>query len=57
MKSERKERKRSTLRALDEHELRAAVGGTRQQLVAAYFRTSNDAVAAFIEGFLDKAPL
>ena len=52
--------RQQTLQALDEAALAAVCGGmsrTRQALVAAYFRMDNDAIAAFIEGFLDTAPV
>jgi hypothetical protein len=48
------------LQALDEAALNAVCGGvsrTRMDLEAAYLRMNNDAVAAFIEGFLSTAPV
>jgi len=54
------EEEKKTLQALDEAALAAVCGGmsrTRQALEAAYLRMDNDAIAAFIEGFLSTAPV
>jgi len=56
----RKNEKKKTLRVpLGDEQLSAVTGGsrTRQKLEAAELRMSNDAVAAFIEGFLSTAPV
>jgi len=56
MKTNRKEETR-TLRALNDEMLSTVTGGTRSQLLSALARMNNDAVAAFIDGFLNTAPV
>ena len=54
------EEEKKTLQALDEAALAAVCGGvtnTRLALEAAMYRMDNDAIAAFIEGFLSTAPV
>ena len=60
MKPKRNEQRKPALRVVSEDELRAVAGGrtetNREKLEAAELRMSNDAVFAFVDGFLKTAP-